>query len=146
MNTETINTPSAEVIELLKAEMTDVATLKLIKAFKEFEQYYGIEVTEMISQINFFTRYYQTSENKKREILETYNNYKSNPNREEGRNLFYTLESRCEADDRAADSISADMSDLDVLQKFISDLAVVFALNEPVYERKREENNQKFNS
>lgn len=136
---------SIEVLELLKSEMTDAATIKLINIVKQFEECYGNEVTEIIMQVDEYINQYQTNEIRHKEIIEQIDYFQNNNVSYGVDDLLSTIKKKCEPDQREYITVSRELYDLGSLKKFISDIAVVFALNEPLYERKRNEIIKKYN-
>ena len=133
------NTPSVEVINLISTEMTDAATLKLINVVKELEQYYGLEVTEMVSIIDDFINHFHTNEMIKTEIKEEINYYRKSYKVSHVDNLLNDISDKCVTYDSEAQALNHDLFALRMCKKFISDIALVFALNQPVRDRKIEE-------
>ncbi|WP_185269454.1 hypothetical protein [Chryseobacterium bernardetii] len=139
MNNKTQNMPSAEVIDILKDEMTDAATLKLISAIKELEEYYGLQVTNTLSTIDDFINHYHTNESTKRDIKERIEYYENRTANNDVNGLLSYIKEECNPLDIESDALHSQLFEMRMIKKFISDIAVVFALNQPVYDRKREQ-------
>lgn len=146
MNNKNQNTPSAEVINVLKTEMTNAATLKLINTVKKVEQYYGLEITDLISNIDDFINHFHTNELMKRDIKERIEYFQNNKTGNTAEDILSFVKEECKTYDLESECLNRELFAMRMLKKFISDIAVVFALNQPVYDRKREEFTKNINS
>lgn len=135
-NNENQNIPSAEVINALKTEMTDAATLKLINTVKALEQYYGLEITDLINNIDDFINHFHTNELMKRDIKERIDYYEKNGSYGDVNRLLSCIKEECRTYELDSEALDTELFSMRTLKKFISDLAVVFALNQPLRDRK----------
>lgn len=133
------NSPSLEVIELLQSNMTDAATVRLIEIVSELDQYYGTSLTDTICTIDDFINHYHTSELIKKDIKERIEYFERRDSNYDVSRLISYIKEECEPMDLESEQLNSDLFSMRMIKKFISDMAVVFALNQPVHDRKREE-------
>ena len=124
--------------------MTNSAQTHLLEVSEKFINFYGIEITNLVYNIDYYIRYYQETELQKRELQSAYDGYVNNEVGCGIENLLSTVLKSTDPECRSVQAVNEDMFDFSLLKKFISDLAVVSALNEPERIRVREETRAKY--
>ncbi|WP_028123261.1 hypothetical protein [Epilithonimonas tenax] len=110
--------------------MENLAQNHLIKAASKLESYYGVDIVEWIEIIDFYINYYHHSEFLKRELYCAVEGYKNNELGCGVDSLLKTIDD-FDIEERCSSAVNSDMFDMSLLKKFISNMAVSFAFNEP---------------
>ncbi|WP_313029477.1 hypothetical protein [Soonwooa sp.] len=119
--------------------MTPTAQNRLNCIIKTFESNYGIDVVDLIEVIDRYINYYHNTEMVKRDLLCAYDDFDINSTSCGIENVLQTIKNHVDIEERTSAAVENDMFDLMMLKKFITELAVVFALNFPRHEETQEE-------
>jgi len=118
--------------------MENTAQKHLMKEVDKLEDFYGTTIIDLIEIIDFYINYYHHTESQKRELFSAHDAYERNEAGAGVNNLLATIQS-IDIEERTCTAVNNDMFDLLLLKKFISNLGVTFALNEPERQRKSAE-------
>lgn len=118
--------------------MENTAQKHLMKIVDKLEEFYGTDIVDIVEIIDFYINYYHHTESQKRELFSAHDAYKRNEAGADVNNLLATIQG-INIEERTCTAVNSDMFDLLLLKKFISNLGVTFALNEPERQRKSAE-------